>query len=219
VSTPLRWEELRSGLRPRDFGIAVALERIAQHGDLFAPVLEDPRPPRRPPAVSPRSASDHESAALDTVPRRVYRTVRSRRARYVPLSDVEGSTRLLRARRALRGAAERAPRGTARRYSSSGTAGVVIAGIQPLVDGCRELAVPVLCARGSRAERIAVLDGNLGAARATAHATSILSHGRIRVYRSLLLQPHASLFGQLPDVADCRLRWRSPPTVVSGVIC
>jgi bifunctional non-homologous end joining protein LigD len=44
VSTPLRWEELRSGLRPREFGMAVALERIAQHGDLFAPVLEDPRP-------------------------------------------------------------------------------------------------------------------------------------------------------------------------------
>jgi bifunctional non-homologous end joining protein LigD len=44
VSTPLRWEELRSGLVPRDFGMAVALERIARHGDLFAPVLEDPRP-------------------------------------------------------------------------------------------------------------------------------------------------------------------------------
>ena len=44
VSTPLRWEELGSGLRPSDFGMAVALERIAQHGDLFAPVLEDPRP-------------------------------------------------------------------------------------------------------------------------------------------------------------------------------
>jgi bifunctional non-homologous end joining protein LigD len=44
VSTPLRWEELRSGLRPRDFGMAVALERIAKHGDLFAPVLDDRRP-------------------------------------------------------------------------------------------------------------------------------------------------------------------------------
>jgi bifunctional non-homologous end joining protein LigD len=44
VSTPLRWEELRSGLVPRDFGMAVALERIALHGDLFASVLEDPRP-------------------------------------------------------------------------------------------------------------------------------------------------------------------------------
>jgi len=44
VSTPLRWEELRSGLRPTDFGMAVALERIAEHGDLFAPVIQDPRP-------------------------------------------------------------------------------------------------------------------------------------------------------------------------------
>jgi bifunctional non-homologous end joining protein LigD len=44
VSTPLRWEELEPGVRPRDFGMAVALERIARHGDLFAAVLEDPRP-------------------------------------------------------------------------------------------------------------------------------------------------------------------------------
>jgi bifunctional non-homologous end joining protein LigD len=44
ASTPLRWEELTPGLRPRDFGMAVALERIERHGDLFAPVLEDPRP-------------------------------------------------------------------------------------------------------------------------------------------------------------------------------
>jgi bifunctional non-homologous end joining protein LigD len=44
VSTPLRWEELRKGLAPRDFTMEVALERVAQHGDLFAPVLEDPRP-------------------------------------------------------------------------------------------------------------------------------------------------------------------------------
>jgi len=44
VSTPLRWEELREGIRPRDFTMAVALERTAKHGDLFAPVLEDPHP-------------------------------------------------------------------------------------------------------------------------------------------------------------------------------
>jgi bifunctional non-homologous end joining protein LigD len=44
VSTPLRWEELTPKVRPRDFSMQVALDRIAQHGDLFAPVLEDPRP-------------------------------------------------------------------------------------------------------------------------------------------------------------------------------
>jgi bifunctional non-homologous end joining protein LigD len=44
VSTPLRWEELRPGIRPRDFGMVEALRRIEEHGDLFVPVLEDPRP-------------------------------------------------------------------------------------------------------------------------------------------------------------------------------
>jgi bifunctional non-homologous end joining protein LigD len=44
VSTPLHWEELTPDVRPRDFTMAVVLERIEQHGDLFAPVLEDPRP-------------------------------------------------------------------------------------------------------------------------------------------------------------------------------
>ena len=44
VSTPLRWEELTPEVRPRDFTMDVALERVAEHGDLFAPVLEDPRP-------------------------------------------------------------------------------------------------------------------------------------------------------------------------------
>ena len=44
VSTPLRWEELKPGLRPRDFGITEALQRIEEHGDLFVPVLEEPRP-------------------------------------------------------------------------------------------------------------------------------------------------------------------------------
>jgi bifunctional non-homologous end joining protein LigD len=39
VSTPLRWEELTEDVRPRDFTMAVALDRVAQHGDLFAPVL------------------------------------------------------------------------------------------------------------------------------------------------------------------------------------
>jgi bifunctional non-homologous end joining protein LigD len=44
VSTPLHWDELTSDVRPRDFTMSVALERIERHGDLFAPVLEDPRP-------------------------------------------------------------------------------------------------------------------------------------------------------------------------------
>ena len=44
VSTPLRWEELTPGIRPRDFGMEEALRRIEEHGDLFVPVLEDPRP-------------------------------------------------------------------------------------------------------------------------------------------------------------------------------
>jgi bifunctional non-homologous end joining protein LigD len=40
VSTPLRWEELRSGITPRDFTMEVALERVSGHGDLFEPVLQ-----------------------------------------------------------------------------------------------------------------------------------------------------------------------------------
>lgn len=39
VSTPLRWEELRLGLRPEDFHLGNTRERLAQVGDLFAPVL------------------------------------------------------------------------------------------------------------------------------------------------------------------------------------
>jgi bifunctional non-homologous end joining protein LigD len=39
VSTPLRWEELGEKVRPRDFGMREALERIERQGDLFAPVL------------------------------------------------------------------------------------------------------------------------------------------------------------------------------------
>jgi bifunctional non-homologous end joining protein LigD len=44
VSTPLRWEELTPEIRPRDYSMAVALARVEEHGDLFAPVLEDPKP-------------------------------------------------------------------------------------------------------------------------------------------------------------------------------
>jgi bifunctional non-homologous end joining protein LigD len=39
VSTPLAWDELTEDVRPRDFPMAVALERVERHGDLFAPVL------------------------------------------------------------------------------------------------------------------------------------------------------------------------------------
>src|SRR5437870_4956998 len=44
VSTPLRWDELTKDVRPRDFTMNLALERIDRLGDLFAPVLEDPSP-------------------------------------------------------------------------------------------------------------------------------------------------------------------------------
>jgi bifunctional non-homologous end joining protein LigD len=44
VSTPLRWDELTADVRPRDFTMEVVLERVERDGDLFAPVLEDPRP-------------------------------------------------------------------------------------------------------------------------------------------------------------------------------
>ena len=39
VSTPLQWSELTEEITPRDFTMAVALERVEQHGDLFEPVL------------------------------------------------------------------------------------------------------------------------------------------------------------------------------------
>ncbi|WHF53104.1 DNA ligase D [Chryseobacterium gotjawalense] len=39
VSMPLLWEELKSGLKPTDFNIHNALERIKKNGDLFKPVL------------------------------------------------------------------------------------------------------------------------------------------------------------------------------------
>src|SRR3954466_13166136 len=39
VSTPLEWEELTEDVRPRDFGMEVALKRVAERGDLFEPVL------------------------------------------------------------------------------------------------------------------------------------------------------------------------------------
>jgi bifunctional non-homologous end joining protein LigD len=44
VSTPLHWDELTKEVRPRTFGMKEALQRIEEVGDLFAPVLDDPRP-------------------------------------------------------------------------------------------------------------------------------------------------------------------------------
>jgi bifunctional non-homologous end joining protein LigD len=39
VSTPLRWEELREDVEPRDFNIDTVLDRVREHGDLWAPLL------------------------------------------------------------------------------------------------------------------------------------------------------------------------------------
>ncbi|MBP6377958.1 MAG: DNA ligase D [Kaistella sp.] len=39
VSMPIEWEELKTGLKPTDFNIENALERIEKKGDLFKPVL------------------------------------------------------------------------------------------------------------------------------------------------------------------------------------
>jgi bifunctional non-homologous end joining protein LigD len=44
VSTPLHWNELTEQIRPRDFTMQVALERVAKHGDLFEPVLRGGQP-------------------------------------------------------------------------------------------------------------------------------------------------------------------------------
>ena len=40
VSTPLAWNELTEDVRPRDFTMSVAVERIERLGDLFEPVLD-----------------------------------------------------------------------------------------------------------------------------------------------------------------------------------
>jgi bifunctional non-homologous end joining protein LigD len=39
VSTPLRWDEVKPGLDPREFTIEVVQERVARFGDLFEGVL------------------------------------------------------------------------------------------------------------------------------------------------------------------------------------
>jgi bifunctional non-homologous end joining protein LigD len=41
VSTPVDWDELTPKLEPEDFTMEVVLGRIADRGDLYAPVLED----------------------------------------------------------------------------------------------------------------------------------------------------------------------------------
>jgi bifunctional non-homologous end joining protein LigD len=40
VSTPLHWDELTEDVRPRDFTMEVALDRVSRLGDLFEPVLQ-----------------------------------------------------------------------------------------------------------------------------------------------------------------------------------
>jgi bifunctional non-homologous end joining protein LigD len=44
VSTPLRWDEVTEDLDYRELTMAAVLERVAEQGDLFAPVLERPQP-------------------------------------------------------------------------------------------------------------------------------------------------------------------------------
>jgi bifunctional non-homologous end joining protein LigD len=39
VSTPLRWDEVVAGLDPTGFTTEAVLDRVAEHGDLYAPVL------------------------------------------------------------------------------------------------------------------------------------------------------------------------------------
>jgi len=41
VSTPLRWEEFKKPLDPRDYTIETVFARIEKYGDLFEPVLKD----------------------------------------------------------------------------------------------------------------------------------------------------------------------------------
>jgi bifunctional non-homologous end joining protein LigD len=46
VSTPLRWDELSRDVRPSQFPMAVALDRVERLGDVFERVLREPRPLR-----------------------------------------------------------------------------------------------------------------------------------------------------------------------------
>src|SRR5438105_13777894 len=63
VSTPLRWEALTPDVRPRDFGMETALRRVEEHGDLFAPVLEDPRALAAAAKALDALASEHQRPA------------------------------------------------------------------------------------------------------------------------------------------------------------
>jgi bifunctional non-homologous end joining protein LigD len=41
VSTPLLWEEFKRPINPKDYTMASVFDRLAKHGDLFAPTLTD----------------------------------------------------------------------------------------------------------------------------------------------------------------------------------
>jgi bifunctional non-homologous end joining protein LigD len=41
VSTPLKWEELKEPIDPKNYTIVNVFERLDRYGDLFAPVLTD----------------------------------------------------------------------------------------------------------------------------------------------------------------------------------
>lgn len=43
VATPLEWDEVVPGLDPLDWSMAAVASRVAERGDLFAPVLKDPQ--------------------------------------------------------------------------------------------------------------------------------------------------------------------------------
>jgi len=43
VSTPVEWHEVEKGIRPEDFTLNNALERLKKKGDLFSPLLSDAR--------------------------------------------------------------------------------------------------------------------------------------------------------------------------------
>ncbi len=93
VSTPLAWEELTEEIRPRDFPMAVALDRVSRLGDLFEPVLRGgpgarTGPPRATqPQLSPRAGRSSAPAAgrRGTRPPRPAGRSRPPRSRQQPL--------------------------------------------------------------------------------------------------------------------------------------